>query len=133
MTTVEYNSLPEADSDYAIPPGIAEDDAHYDSINEEDIVVDYSGEELIVGDKVKFVIEVLDGEEEYWIGYINKITDFSADADNDGKWYGISPDVIVEYSFLGTSEVTTFTTFQHSRKTNVFICEELELVNKERN
>jgi hypothetical protein len=132
MTTVEYNSLPEEESDYAIAPGIAEDDAHYDVINEEDIVVDYIGEELIAGDKVKFVIETIDGEEEYWIGYVTKITDFSADADDDGKWYGVTPDVIVEYSFLGTSEVTTFDTYQHTRKTNIFICDELELV-KERN
>jgi hypothetical protein len=105
----------------------------FEEINEplepikENIVVDYEGKELLVGDKVKFVAETEDGEEEYWIGYINKITDFSADADDDGTWYGITPEVIVEYSFLGTPEITKFSTFQHTRKANVFICDELEL------
>lgn len=128
MFTAEYNSLPGENSNYIIPPGVSEDDAHYDS-QPEDMVVDYDGNEIVVGDKVKFVIETLDEEEEYWIGYVSKITDFSADADDDGKWYGITPDVFVEYSFLGTNEVTIFKTYQEQNKPHIFVCEELEITN----
>lgn len=126
MLTVEYDSLSESETlsyeEQAVSDTFVNDD--------EDIVVDYIGKELFVNDKVKFVVEVLDGEEEYWVGHITNITGFSADADDDGDWYGVLPQVVIEYSFLGTTEVESFNTFQHSRKSNIFICEELELISE---
>jgi hypothetical protein len=94
----------------------------------ENIVIDYSGQEFRVGDKVKFVVEILDGYEEYWVGHVKKITEFTADADDDGVWYGIEPTVIIEYADGNIVSNTTYNTYQDRINTNVFVCEELEII-----
>ncbi len=94
----------------------------------EHIIVDYSGQEICVGDKVKFVVEILDGYEEYWVGHVKKITEFTADADDEGNWYGIEPTVIIEYVDSNTISNATYNTHQNRIDTNIFVCEELEII-----
>lgn len=107
----------------------------YEEYNEpikENIVVDYEGNEILVGDKVRFIAEAPDGEEEYWVGTVNRITEFSADADDDGVWYGVEPQVVIDYVYMGNPTTETFLTTQQLKKSWVFACEELEIIEKER-